>query len=415
MEFGFIPSQIFSEADIIVFNTCCIRDTAEKKIFGHIGQLKKLKAKHPDKVIAICGCLTQQDRAGGSLREKYPFVDIVLGTHNIHLLGEKVFNFSFKKPVVEICDNAVICEKNHPFRTSGTNAWINIIYGCDNYCTYCIVPYVRGRQRSRKVDDVLNEATRLVSEGYKEITLLGQNVNSYGQDLNPSVSFATLLSQLCAIKADFRLRFMTSHPKDISQECIDLIASQNKLCKSIHLPVQSGSNDILKAMNRKYTREHYLELINRIRSAIPDCAITTDIIVGFPGETEDDFLATLDLVRQAEFSAAFTFVYSKRRGTVADKMENQVPPEVKKERIQRLIDLQNSITKKISANYHDGIFTILTEDKSQKHSDTYSGRTDCNKLVNFSYPENLMGKFVRVKITKSQSATLWGKVIEVLD
>lgn len=410
-KFGFEQTSDEDKADIIIFNTCCIRDTAEKKILGHIGQLKSRKKQNPNLIIAVCGCMTQQDKAGETLRDKYPFVDIVLGTHNIELIGEKVAGF-IKKPVIEIIDEVAIAENKAITRSSGTNAWVNIIYGCNNFCTYCIVPYVRGRQRSRKPEDILAEVNQLIKSGYKEITLLGQNVNSYGQDLPQKTNFSQLLTSICALQGNFRLRFMTSHPKDMTDECIKVIAENGKLCKSIHLPIQSGSNDILKAMNRKYTREYYLDLLKKIRKIMPDCAITTDIIVGFPGETDDDFKQTLDLVKEVEFSAAFTFVYSRRKGTAADKMSNQISPEIKKLRIKQLVEMQNAITRKLSASYHDKVFTVLAEDRNEKLPNVYNGRTDSNRLVNFIAETNPIGQFVKIKITKSQSATLWGEIID---
>ena len=297
-------------------------------------------------------------------------------------------------------------------RTSMPNAWVNIIYGCNNFCTYCIVPYVRGRERSRSMQSIIDEVKSLVAEGYKEITLLGQNVNSYGNDLKDGTNFAKLLNELAKIPGDFRLRFMTSHPKDFTDDVIEAIASNDKICKHIHLPVQAGSTNMLKAMNRKYTREQYLTLVEKIKARIPSVGITTDIMVGFNGETDEDFEDTLSLVEKCQFSSAFCFVYSKRKGTVGYNMTNIVSPEVKKERIKRLIALQNKITRQGNSKYIGNVFEILVEDVNSKYENTYCGRTDCGRLVNFKSDKNIINQFVQVKVTKGTSATLWGEIQE---
>ncbi len=338
------PTEDFNFADVIVFNTCCIRETAEQKIMGHIGSIKKLKKSKPNLKIILCGCMTQQEGKGNEILKKYPYVDYILGTHNISDLENYLISQQNTKINVEQTDGYI--NDNLPVtRTSMPNAWVNIIYGCNNFCTYCIVPYVRGRERSRSLNSIKEEVQSLVSDGYKEITLLGQNVNSYGNDLTDGTTFAKLLNELAKIDGKFRLRFMTSHPKDFTDEVIETIASNEKICKHIHLPVQSGSTAVLRAMNRKYTREAYIKLVNKIKERIPSVGITTDIMVGFNGETEQDFLDTLDLVEKCRFSSAFCFVYSKRKGTIGYNMTNIVPQEEKKKRIKQLIELQNKITR----------------------------------------------------------------------
>ncbi|MBO7390529.1 MAG: tRNA (N6-isopentenyl adenosine(37)-C2)-methylthiotransferase MiaB, partial [Clostridia bacterium] len=296
------------------------------------------------------------------------------------------------------------------YRTSGTNAWINIMYGCNNFCTYCIVPYVRGRERSRSITEVIADVKQVLSEGYKEITLLGQNVDSYGNDLNDGTSFASLLKKISDLPGKFRLRFMTSHPKDFSPEVVDVIAASRNICHNIHLPIQSGSNEILRRMNRKYTARQYLEIVDYIKEKMPDVGITSDIMIGFPGETEEDFLATCDLVRKVRFSNAFTFVYSPRKGTPAATME-QIPADIKKSRITRLVKLQNEITKELSDEYLGKVYEILVEDVNPKYPGTVCGRTDSGRLVTMKGDPSLIGSFLDVKITKSRSASLFGEIL----
>jgi len=295
-------------------------------------------------------------------------------------------------------------------RTSGTNAWINIMYGCNNFCTYCIVPYVRGRERSRAISEVLADVKQVLSEGYKEITLLGQNVDSYGSDLKDGTNFAALLKEISALPGKFRLRFMTSHPKDFNKEVVDVIASSRNICHNIHLPIQSGSNEILRRMNRKYTVEQYLDIVEYIKAKMPDVGITSDIMIGFPGETEEDFKATCDLVEKVRFSNAFTFVYSPRKGTPAAKME-QIPADVKKSRITRLVKLQNDVTKRLSDDYIGNVYEILIEDVNPKYPGTVCGRTDSGRLVTVNGDPSLIGEFCDVKITKSRSASLFGEIV----
>lgn len=409
---GFDEVKTDAEADIIVFNTCCIRETAESKILGHIGQTKKLKRANPNLKIIVCGCMSQQDGVAEQIFNKFPFVDAILGTANIELLKDIVNsdehnhkNKIFNKDFLGYGDNSPI------FRTSGTNAWVNIIYGCNNFCTYCIVPYVRGREHSRPIDDVVNEVKSLLVAGYKEITLLGQNVNSYGKDLNNGTSFSFLLDQLGQIEGKHRIRFMTSHPKDFNRGVVEVMQKYPSICHNIHLPVQSGSDAILHKMNRHYTRQQYLDLVKMIREYIPDVGLTTDVMVGFPGETEQDFDDTLKLMEEVRFSSAFCFIYSRRKGTPGYSMENQIPQEIKTERIKQLIALQNKITKEISKAHEGKIYEILVEDNNMKYENTFCGRTDDGRLVNFKASTNHIGKFVNVKIKTSRSATLWGDLV----
>ena len=342
---GYSEGSSREEADIIVFNTCAIREGAEDRVFGNVGNLKKLKKKNKNLIIAVCGCMTQKEQTAQKLMNTFPFIDIVIGTFNLPKLGYYIEAVK-KGRQLEILSEGDIDESLPYKRTSGENAWVNIMQGCNNFCTYCIVPYVKGREKSRKEDKILDEIRGIISEGkYKKITLLGQNVNSYGHDLNDGVTFAKLLRDICALDGDFTLSFMTSHPKDLTDDVIDAIASEEKIEKFIHLPAQSGNNRILKLMNRKYTREKYLEIIDKIRAKIPNCRITSDFIVGFPTETEEEFLDTLDLVRRVKYDSIFAFMYSPREGTVASKMEGQISDEVKHDRVNRLLALEKSLQK----------------------------------------------------------------------
>lgn len=412
---GYIECDSVDKADIVVFNTCCIRETAEKKIYGHIGQLKKLKIKNRNLIIVVCGCMSQQDGAVESIKKSYPYVDIVLGTANLEMLKDAVLQVSKRRKKFFNVDFLNTREEDFSIsRTSYPNAWVNIAYGCNNFCTYCIVPYVRGREHSRPIGDILKEVKSLLEEGYKEITLLGQNVNSYGHGLETGENFAMLLSEIGKLEetyGKFRLRFMTSHPKDLSDEVIDVVSKYPVICNNIHLPVQSGSTEILRRMNRRYTREKYLELISKIRAKMPDVGITTDIMVGFPGETEQDFEDTLDLVRQAKYSSAFCFVYSRRKGTPADKMEDQIPYKVKQSRITRLLACQNEVTKEISAQMVGNTYEVLVEGANFHYQGVMCGRTESGRLVNFKCDSQMIGQFVNVKIDKAKSATLWGSIV----
>lgn len=367
-------------SDIIIFNTCCIRDGVEQKIMGNIGALKKLKKRNPNLIIAICGCMSQAEGRDELIRKKFPFVDIIFGTHNIHRLKDLITKHNLEKQhITEVWEKEQGIFENVEMSRDciNSNAWVNINYGCNNFCAYCIVPYVRGRERSRDMNDILLECQDLIRQGFKYITLLGQNVNSYGNDIDDdNVNFANLLSAVASLDGDFRVKFMTSHPKDLSEEVIDTIANNNKICKVIHLPIQSGSNDVLYHMNRKYTREHYLQLIAKIRAKIPNAYISTDIIVGFPGESEKDFMDTYNLVNEVRYDGVFAFMYSKRTGTVAEKMPNQIDESVKKDRIHKLLNLTKQITKEkdiqsIGQEYnvltirHEGNFTVALSDSGK--------------------------------------------------
>lgn len=412
---GYEETQIAEDADVIVFNTCCVRENAEQHAFGNIGMYKKLKKEKRDLIIAVCGCMTQQGEFAKKLSATFPFVDVIIGTYNIDEFGKILQKtIDTKKRVVEILDkNGEICEEITPYRSSYPNAWVNIAYGCNNFCSYCIVPYVRGRERSRLPENVVDEVKNLVNEGYKEITLLGQNVNSFGHDLKNGVSFSSLLDEIGKIDGKFRLRFMSNHPKDLTEDVIEAIKRNPHACHAIHLPVQSGSNRILSLMNRRYSVEKYLSQIESIRKIIPDCAITTDIIVGFPTETEEDFIDTVKLVETVKFDGAFTFVYSKREGTKAAIMDGQIDPEIQKDRIMRLIDVQNELNRKESLTYVGKTVEILVEDFDEKKN-SYMGRDERGKMAYFSYDKNLIGKFVNVKITSAGGMSLMGEITEIL-
>ncbi len=342
---GYKPAQKREDADVIVFNTCAIREGAEDRVFGNVGALKKLKKQKPETIIAVCGCSTQKQSTATKIKQMFPFVDIIIGTFNLHKLGSYIDQAREKK-VLELWQEGEIDEENSFLRSDKSNAWVNIMQGCNNFCSYCIVPYVRGREKSRSVDKILQEVKQIVSEGkYKKITLLGQNVNSYGKDLSPQVSFASLLRKISQIEGDFKISFMTSHPKDLTNELIDEIATNDKVEKSLHLPAQSGNNRILKLMNRSYTREKYLSLINKLRKKVPSITLSSDFIVGFPTETEQEFEDTLSLVKQVQFDSIFAFIYSPREGTVAAKMDGQIPLEIKRDRVNRLLKLEKQIQK----------------------------------------------------------------------
>ena len=410
-ELGYTSADREENADIIVFNTCCIRENAEDRAEGNIGALKKLKKLKKELIVAVGGCMTQQKDYALKLKEKFPFLDIIFGTHNLEdfksLLTKRLTR---NKKIIEILDKEGEVKEGTPkTRTSFPNAWVNIMYGCNNFCTYCIVPYVRGRERSRKLEDIVCECRELVQSGYKEITLLGQNVNSYGKDLD-GVNFAMLIREISKIDGKFRLRFMTNHPKDFTEDLIKAISSSDKVCKSVHLPVQAGSTRILKLMNRRYTKEDYLEKIEMLKKYIPDVAITTDIMVGFPTETEQDFLDTVDLVERVQFAGAFTFVYSKRNGTPASIMDGQIGEDVSKDRIMRLIELQNSINRKNSQSYKDKIVEILCEGFDSKKN-CYFGRDVYGRMAYFKSEKDLFGEFVNVMITKTGGISLVGELV----
>lgn len=401
-------------ADVVVFNTCCIRDTAERRALGNIGKMKELKKKNKNLLIVVTGCMTQQNGFAENMKERYQYVDVILGTHNISDLENQIrIRLEKKKRVAAVLDtDGYIDDETTPVtRTSFPNAWVNINYGCNNFCTYCIVPYVRGRERSRDMKSIISECEKLINDGYKEITLLGQNVNSYGNDvLDENVNFANLLREVAKIDGKFRIRFMTSHPKDLTEDVVKAIRDNDKICNNIHLPIQAGSNSVLKNMNRRYTREHYLGLIDMIRRYLPDCGITTDIMVGFPYETEEDFLDTMDIVEKVRFSTAFTFIYSVRKGTKAAEMP-QIPYEIKQNRIKRLIARQNEITEEISKDYVGNVYEILVEGMQEKKNGYVVGRTESGRLVSAKGDESMIGEFKNVKITAVKNAQLLGEIL----
>lgn len=408
---GYVRTAEKSNADIIIFNTCCVRENAELKVYGNLGMLRKLKKNNPDLIIAICGCMMQEKNMAEDIIKRFPFVDIIFGTHNSYKFPEYLNRvLQGGKSIIEIQQKEDKIIEGLPIdRENSTKAFVTIMYGCNNFCTYCIVPYVRGRERSRNPENIEGEVQSLVNRGYKEITLLGQNVNSYGKDLNFKVTFAQLLRRLNNIHGLSRIRFMTPHPKDFTDDVISAIADCDKLCEHVHLPVQSGSTGLLKKMNRSYSKEDYLNLVYKIKKAIPDVSITTDIIVGFPGETEYDFQETLSLAEEVQYDSAFTFIFSKRKGTPADEMENQVPDDIKHKRFNRLVKIINSFSAKKNKLYEGRIEEILVEGKSKNDSSKLMGRTRTGKLVNFTGESSNIGKLVNVHITASNSFSLSGE------
>ncbi|MBS5022285.1 MAG: tRNA (N6-isopentenyl adenosine(37)-C2)-methylthiotransferase MiaB [Firmicutes bacterium] len=408
---GYRETKETEEADIIVFNTCCIRENAENHAFGNIGALKKLKKRKPELIIAVGGCMTQEKGKTEILKKKFPFIDVMFGTLNLEELETLIERkLKEKKRVIEIREKeGEIVEGDEPLRTSYPNAWVNIMYGCNNFCSYCIVPYVRGRERSRKPENILAEVKKLVAEGYKEITLLGQNVDSYGSDGSTKTTFAGLLDAVASIEGKFRLRFMTSHPKDFGEDVVEVMEKHRKICRLVHLPVQSGSDAVLKAMNRRYTSGKYLSEIELLKMRLPEAEVTTDIIVGFPGETEADYLATEELVKKADFASAFTFVFSPRSGTKAASMEGQISEDVQKDRIMRLVKLVNSLTRKKSEKYVGRTVEILCEDYDEKKG-LYLGRDEFGRMGYFGSERNVVGEFVEVKITRANGISLYGEI-----
>ncbi len=410
-EMGYLETTEETQADFIIYNTCCVRENAEQKVYGKLGWLKHYKEERPDIIIALCGCMMQEEPVLETIKKTYRHVDIIFGTFNLYKLPELIQNrmesghtiidiWQEQKEIVEDIPH----NRKYPFKSS-----VNIVFGCDNFCSYCIVPYVRGRERSRKPQDILREVRKLVADGVKEIVLLGQNVNSYGKNLDNPVSFAQLLRMINEVDGLERIRFMTSHPKDLSDELIEAMKDCDKVCKYIHLPVQSGSTEILRRMNRRYTKESYLELVRKLRQAIPDMAISTDIIVGFPGETEEDFLETLDVVKKVRYCTAFTFIYSKRTGTPAATMEEQVPEEVIKDRFGRLLDTLNPIAYEVNSAQVGKTFMVLAEEISKHNKDVLTGRTENNSLVHFEGTNDLIGKIIPVKIIDNKTFYLIGE------
>jgi tRNA-2-methylthio-N6-dimethylallyladenosine synthase len=410
---GYIKTDNKENADIIIFNTCCVRENAELKVYGNLGILKKLKINNPELIIAVCGCMMQQKGMAENIIKKFPFVDIIFGTHNAYKFPEYLNRVKMEgKSVIEIMEKEEGIVEGIPIeRESKIKAFVTIMYGCNNFCTYCVVPHVRGRERSRTPEAIENEIIELVSKGYKEITLLGQNVNSYGKGLEDNIDFASLLRRVNKIDGLERIRFMTSHPKDLNLDVIKAVSECEKVCEHIHIPVQSGSSRILKEMNRHYDRKQYLDLISEIKKMLPGVAITTDIIVGFPGETEEDFKETLSLVEEVGFDSAFTFIYSVRKGTPAEKMSEQIPEDIKHERFNRLVEVVNKACALRNSEYEGKVYEVLVEDLSKNDDNRLSGRTRTGKLVNFKGDKSDIGKLLDVRITKAHTFSLNGEIV----
>jgi tRNA-2-methylthio-N6-dimethylallyladenosine synthase len=414
MALGYEPSQSVEDANVILLNTCAIRENAENKVFGELGHLKSLKMEKPDLLLGVCGCMSQEESVVNRILSKHQFVDMIFGTHNIHRLPQ-ILNEAYmsKEMVIEVWSKEGDVIENLPkVRKGKTKGWVNIMYGCDKFCTYCIVPYTRGKERSRRPEDIIQEVRHMAAQGYKEITLLGQNVNAYGKDLEDiHYGLGDLMDEIRKIDIP-RIRFTTSHPRDFDDHLIEVLAKGGNLVEHIHLPVQSGSTDVLKIMARKYTREQYLELVRKIKASIPNAALTTDIIVGYPNETEEQFEETLSLYKEVGFDAAYTFIYSPREGTPAAKMIDNVPMEVKKERLQRLNAVVNEFSAMKMKEMDGQIVEVLVEGESKNNPDVLAGYTRKNKLVNFIGPKSAIGQLVKVKINKTKTWSLNGEMVE---
>jgi tRNA-i(6)A37 thiotransferase enzyme miaB len=410
-ERGFSSVKERKDASIVIINTCSVRDNADKRFFGTLGQLKKRKESDPSFIVCVCGCMMQQQRVVDTIKAKYPWVDVIFGTNSIHHIPELIEKVAIEKEkVVDIIENTEEIVEGLPAkRLFDHKALVNIMFGCNNFCTYCIVPYTRGREKSRAPEAIVDEVKGLVADGVKEIMLLGQNVNSYDGN---GTSFAELLKMLNDVDGLERIRFMTSNPKDLSDELIEAFAVCDKLCRNLHLPIQSGSNRVLKRMNRKYTREDYLKLIEKLRKTVPDITLSTDIIVGFPGETNEDFEETLSIVKEVEYDSAFTFIYSIRKGTPAEKFEDQIEESEKHRRFDLLVNAVNEISEKKNKAYQDRVEKVLVDGVSKNDKSTLTGRTDGFKLVNFAGKKELIGSIVDVKITDAKTFSLFGEVIE---
>ncbi len=412
MGYGFTENRF--EAKLIIFNTCAVREHAEDRVFGNVGTLKSYKRENPDIIIACCGCMMQQKHIADKIKQSFPFVDLVFGTHVVHRLPELLFKaLTRKKRVFELPDtDGAIAEGVPVLRDNDKKAWLPIMYGCNNFCSYCIVPYVRGRERSREADIIISEAQELIESGYKEITLLGQNVNSYGKDLSPQISFAELLRRINALDGDFRIRFMTSHPKDCTRELLEVMASCDKVAKHLHLPFQSGNNRVLHAMNRKYTREKYLELINYAKELMGDeLSITSDIIVGFPGETYEEFKDTLSLVEEVKFTSLFTFIYSPRKGTPAAEMPDPVSAEEKGKWFRELTDAQEKISAENMKKYAGRTFKCFVYGKGKLGDNYVAARTDGNLIIEFEGGSELIGSFRNIRVTEPLTYVLKGELL----
>ncbi|NDI33308.1 tRNA (N6-isopentenyl adenosine(37)-C2)-methylthiotransferase MiaB [Chengkuizengella sediminis] len=411
-QIGYEATEEASNADIILLNTCAIRENAEEKVFGQLGSLKHLKKENPSLILGVCGCMSQEENVINRILQKHNFVDLIFGTHNIHRLPHLIKDCYFNKEmVVEVWSKEGDIIENLPKKREGMRAWVNIMYGCDKFCTYCIVPYTRGKERSRRPEDVIAEVRDLARQGFKEITLLGQNVNAYGKDFEDiNYRFGDLMDDIHKIDIP-RVRFTTSHPRDFDDHLIEVLAKKGNLVEHIHLPVQSGNTEMLKIMSRKYSREHYMELVSKIRKAIPDVVLTSDFIVGFPGETEEQFEDTVSLVKEVGYDFAYTYIYSAREGTPAAKMKDDVPEEVKKQRLQRLNEAVAESSYKQNAKLQGQTVEVLVEGISKNNAKVLSGRTRTNKLVHFEGTEDLIGQFVHVKINKTTTWFVSGNII----
>lgn len=413
-QIGYIEEPEEEKADLVIYNTCTVRENANQRVYGRLGQLGRIKKKNPHMMIALCGCMMQEPEVVEKLKKSYRFIDLIFGTHNIYKFAELLATrMESGHMVIDIWkDTDKIVEDLPSERKYSFKSGVNIMFGCNNFCSYCIVPYVRGRERSRDPRAVIREIERLVADGVTEVMLLGQNVNSYGKTLDKPMTFAQLLREIEKIEGLERIRFMTSHPKDLSDELIEVMGQSEKICKHLHLPVQSGSTRILEKMNRRYTKEHYLELVRKIRKAVPDISLTTDIIVGFPGETEEDFQETLDVVRQVQYDSAFTFIYSKRTGTPAAAMADQVPEDVVKNRFNRLLAEVQEISVKKCSVYEGSVQTVLVETKNEHDDSFMTGRMSNNLLVHFPGDESLTGKYVDVSLDECRGFYYIGKIVK---
>ena len=409
---GYVQSDVMETSQIVILNTCAIRENAEQKVFGKIGNLKSIKANREDMIICICGCMAQEESVVEKIMTKHPQVDLVFGTHNIHRLPQLLDKaMNSKKIVVEVWSKeGDVVEEVPVARNNQFKAWVNIMYGCDKFCTYCIVPYTRGKERSRQMADIIAEVKDLKAQGYLDITLLGQNVNSYGKDLNEGINFATLLEEVAKTGIE-RIRFTTSHPWDFSDDMFDVIAKYDNLMPFIHLPVQSGDNEVLKLMGRRYTIEQYKVLFDKIKATIPNCAVSRDIIVGFPNETDEQYQHTLDIVNYCQYDNAYTFIYSPRIGTPAARMEDNIPMDVKEQRLYKLNELVTKYAWENNQKYIGRIEKVLVEGPSKKNENILTGYTESQKLVNFEGDFNCIGKIVKVKITEAGTWALKGKIV----
>lgn len=410
-DIGYDFTNTAEDADLVLYNTCAIREHAEDRVFGNVGALKPIKKQKPNLIIALCGCMMQQQSVADKIKSSYSFVDLVFGTHNIHKLPEFIYRrLSSGKRVIDITDSDGVIAEGLPLKRDGSfKAWIPIMYGCNNFCSYCIVPYVRGRERSRDFDNIIAEVKQVVSQGYKEITLLGQNVNSYNKDLEKDKQFPALLKAISEIEGDFIIRFMTSHPRDCTKELLDVMASSDKIAKHLHLPFQSGNDRVLKEMNRHYDREKYLSLIDYAYGVMPELSITSDVIVGFPGETYEEFQDTLSLIEQVKYTSLFTFIFSPRPGTKAYDMPDPISREEKGKWFKQLTDLQESIAAKRTASMLGKTYRVLVEEKA-KDEGMLSGRTQGNVIIEFPGDESLIGSFINVTVTNPRTWIVYGEI-----